>query len=615
MVEKLGANHLGNGTYHFLVWAPLRKEVVLSLLTPRKETLAMAPRDRGYFEAMVSGLDKPPRYLFILGGELSRPDPASRFQPDGVHQASQAVCHEDFPWDDEEWLNPPFADYLIYELHVGTFTPEGTFEAIIPRLDYLKEELGVTAIEIMPVAQFPGGRNWGYDGVYPFAVQNTYGGPEGFKRLVAACHRAGLAVILDVVYNHLGPEGNYLSDFGPYFTPKYRTPWGMAINFDGPDSDEVRRFVIDNALSWINDFHIDALRLDAVHGIFDFSARHILLELNDEVAARATHRAYLIAESDLNDVRLINPREIGGYGIEAQWLDDFHHAVHTLLTGESQGYYRDFGSIADLAAALENGYVYDGRYSLFRRRRFGNSSRERPAGQFVAFSQNHDQVGNRAQGDRLSNNLSPAKLKIAAALILLSPYVPLLFMGEEYGETAPFQYFVSHGDKELAEAVRRGRREEFSEFAWGEDLPDPQAESTFARSRLNPELRHEGWHRELFGFYRRLIDLRKRHPLLRHPDKSNLEVAADNTRRTLRMRRRQWGRQLFYTVNFDERPQPAAAGLPGTWRLLISSPEPEAAASELRNLEGPLELPPHSFFLYELAPASSARVRARSKAG
>ncbi|MDA8164970.1 MAG: malto-oligosyltrehalose trehalohydrolase [Desulfobacteraceae bacterium] len=603
MIGRLGASHLGNGTYSFLVWAPARKQVALRLLAPREETLAMAPREGGYFEAVVEGLEAEPDYLYLLDGELARPDPASRFQPRGLHLPSRAVRHEDFPWEDEDWLNPPFSDYIIYELHVGTFTPEGTFEAIIPRLGYLREELGVTALEIMPVAQFPGGRNWGYDGAQPFAVQSTYGGPAGLKKLVAACHRAGLAVVLDVVYNHLGPEGNYLCDFGPYFTPRYRTPWGMAVNFDGPGSDGVRRFVIDNALSWINDFHIDALRLDAVHGIFDCSARHILSELHDEVAARAARRAYLIAESDLNDARLVRPPALGGFGLTAQWLDDCHHALHTLLTGERQGYYQDFGTVADLAAALTKGFVYDGRYSRYRRRRFGSSSRELPASRFVVFSQNHDQVGNRAQGDRPAQRLNLGQLKIAAALVLLSPYVPLLFMGEEYGETAPFQYFVSHEDQELAEAVRRGRREEFAAFVWEGEVPDPQAESTFARSRPDPELRHEGWHRELLAFYRRLIRLRTTHPVLRTLDRSGIEAVADDERRTLTLRRRQWGRQLFYTVNFSDRPQPAAAGLPGAWRLLVGSPAgPGPTAAELRNLEGTLELPPHSFFLYELVP-------------
>jgi maltooligosyltrehalose trehalohydrolase len=599
---ELGANHLGKGAYSFLVWAPFRKTVELSLLAPRKQTVAMRRREDGYFEAVVSGLEgEPPQYVFVLDGELIRPDPVSHFQPEGVHQPSQAVIHEKFEWRDEGWWNLPLAEYLIYELHVGTFTPEGTFEAVLPRLKYLREELGVTAIEIMPVAQFPGTRNWGYDGVHLYGVQNSYGGPEGLKSLVNGCHEAGLAVILDVVYNHLGPEGNYLCDFGPYFTSRHQTPWGSAINFDGPHCDEVRRFFVDNALYWIDKYHIDALRLDAVHSILDFSANHILRELKDEISTRATRKAYLIAESDLNDVRLINPRNMGGYGLKAQWLDDYHHSLHALLTGEKQGYYLDFGTTVHLASSLENGFVYSGQYSRHRHRSFGNSSRTRPARQFVVFSQNHDQVGNRALGDRLSQNLSLAKLKIAAAMVLLSPYIPLLFMGEEYGETAPFQYFIDHLDDDLAKAVGQGRREEFAAFDWREEVPDPKAESTFTRSKLDFELRHRDWHGELFRFYRELIQLRKSHPVLRTPDKSGLEIASDPERATLTMLRTKWNRRIFYAVNFNDTEQPVTSGLAGSWRLLISSPAQEGSAPpESRNIEGELTLPPHSFFLYEL---------------
>jgi maltooligosyltrehalose trehalohydrolase len=599
MTYELGCNHLGEGAYSFLVWAPFRKKVELSLVSPRKETLTMKRLDNGYFEAVISALPAAPRYLFILDGELMRPDPASRYQPEGVHHASQAIIHETFPWRDKDWCNPPLADYLIYELHVGAFTREGTFEAILFHLDYLRE-LGVTAIELMPVAQFPGHRNWGYDGVHPYAVQNSYGGPEGLKKLVDGCHRAGLAVILDVVYNHLGPEGNYLCDFGPYFTDRHQTPWGLALNFDGPRSDEVRRFFIDNALYWIDHFHFDALRLDAVHGIFDFSARHILLDLGEQVADRATRPAYLIAESDLNDVRLINPPAIGGFGLHAQWLDDYHHALHSLLSGERQGYYLDFGSTDHLAAALEQGYVYSGRYSRYRQRQFGNYAGERPAGQFVVFAQNHDQVGNRACGDRLAGSLSLAQLKIAAAMVLLSPYLPLLFMGEEYGEPAPFQYFIDHQDEALLQEVRIGRRREFAAFGWQKELPDPKAEETFQGSLINLELRHRDRHRELFAFYRRLIELRRNHPVLRTPDRSGISVVSDPQRRTLTMRRRKWGRHLFYAVNFSDAEQPVATGLPGSWRLLVTTLAQENPANEEnRNMESGLSLPPRSFFLYE----------------
>jgi maltooligosyltrehalose trehalohydrolase len=410
---------------------------------------------------------------------------------------------------------------------VGTFTPEGTFEAIIPHLDELNE-LGITAVELMPVAQFPGNRNWGYDGVYPFAVQNSYGGPEGLKRLVNKCHGRGLAVVLDVVYNHLGPEGNYLGDFGPYFTDRYRAPWGSSINFDGPRSDDVRHFFIENALYWVTEFHIDALRIDAVHAIPDFSAQPFLAELASAVhdqAEQLKRRIYLIAESDLNDTRVIRSRELGGYGLDAQWNDDFHHALHTLLTGEREGYYQDFGSIGHLAKAFREGFVYSGQYSSYRQRRHGNPSRDIPAHQFVVFAQNHDQVGNRMWGERLSELVCLERMKLAAGVVLLSPSIPLMFMGEEYGETAPLSYFISHSDPDLIEAVRRGRREEFAAFGWADEPPDPQDESTFLRAKLNHDLRRKGAHRMLLELYGELIRLRKEIPALASLSKANMEIS------------------------------------------------------------------------------------------
>ncbi len=396
---------------------------------------------------------------------------------------------------------------FMWELLLGT----GHFEEVIAHLDRLGA-LGITAIELMPVAQFPGTRNWGYDGVYPFAVQNSYGGPKGLKKLINACHQRGLAVILDVVYNHLGPEGNYLADFGPYFTDRYKTPWGSAINYDGSYSDEVRYFFIQNALEWVTEFHVDALRVDAVHGIFDFSALHFLEELTREVHVRANElnrRIHVIAESDLNDSRLIKPRELGGYGLDAQWNDDFHHALHTLLTHEQTGYYADFGHPSQLAKALKEGFVYSGEYSAYRNRRHGNSSAGLPPQRFIVSSQNHDQVGNRLSGDRLSQTVPFEKLKLAAGVVLLSPQIPLLFMGEEYGEIAPFCYFVSHSDPSLIEAVRQGRKDEFAAFQWLGEPMDPQDEATFARAKLNHELRKETRHATLYRFYQELLTLRK----------------------------------------------------------------------------------------------------------
>ncbi len=404
---------------------------------------------------------------------------------------------------------------IFYELHVGTYTREGTFEAIISKLDELAD-LGVTTVELMPIAQFPGARNWGYDGVHPFAAQNTYGGPRGLQRLVDAAHGRGLGVALDVVYNHLGPEGNYLGAFGPYFSPRYRTPWGEAINFDGPDSDPVRRYFIDNALYWAEYFHVDALRLDAVHGIFDFGAKHVLEQLQAEMrslAERLGRHIHIIAESNLNDSRLLHSAERGGYDLDGQWSDDFHHSVHTLLTGEHDGYYADFGKLSGLTESLKNGWSYSGQYSLFRRRRHGNSAAGIERFRFLASNQNHDQVGNRALGERLSTLVGTDALKLAAGITLLSPLTPLLFMGEEYGEVAPFQYFVSHGDEELVENVRKCRRSEFSTFAWTAEIPDPQAESTFEASRLDPLREKTEPHRTMLRLYKQLARFRREHRL------------------------------------------------------------------------------------------------------
>jgi maltooligosyltrehalose trehalohydrolase len=443
------------------------------------------------------------------------PDPASRYQPDGVHGASAAVDTRAFEWNDANFAGHSLPEFVVYELHVGTFTEEGTFAAAISRLDALAE-LGITAVELMPVAQFPGTHNWGYDGVYPFAAQNSYGGPAGLQQFVNAAHARGMSVVLDVVYNHLGPEGNYFGQYGPFFTKKYSTPWGEAINFDGADSEPVRAFFIQNALYWLREFHIDALRLDAVHGIFDFGAHHILAEIKErvrELSAQTGRQLQVIAESDLNDARLLHTPSTGGYGLDAQWSDDFHHALHTLLTHESNGYYEDFGALEDLCVAMREGWRYSGQYSKHRRRRHGNSPEGILPRQFLVCSQNHDQVGNRAAGERLAKLVDFESLKLAASVTLLSPFVPLLFMGEEYGETHPFQYFTSHSDADLIEAVRRGRREEFVAFGWSEDVPDPQDEATFKRSTLNYAAKNTEPHRTLWNFYQRLIGIRKRFAL------------------------------------------------------------------------------------------------------
>ena len=499
---KQGAKYIGKGLCDFTVWAPFALSVSLKFVAPEQRLVPLKKSERGYWHTRAEGCLPATQYRYLLDGERERPDPASQYQPDGVHGPSEVVDHAAFRWTDSGWKGLPLPSMIMYELHTGTFTTEGTFEAIIPRLGDLKD-LGINTIGLMPVAQFPGDRNWGYDGVYPYAVQNSYGGPEGLKRLVNACHQMELAVSLDVVYNHLGPEGNYLWDFGPYFTDRYKTPWGEAINFDGPYSDEVRNYFIANALHWITEYHIDALRIDAIHGIFDFSARHFLQELGEAVRlhAQSVRRdVYVIPESDLNDVRVIRPVEVGGHGLDAQWNDDFHHALHTLLTGERNGYYEDFGKIEHLEKALREGFIYSGEYSPFRKRRHGSSSKDRPGLQFVVFSQNHDQVGNRMRGERLSGLVPFEALKLAAGAVLLAPNIPLLFMGEEYGEKAPFLYFVSHGDKALIEAVRKGRNDEFKHFAWNGEPPDPQDERTFLASKINWEKRRQGEHAVLLNF-------------------------------------------------------------------------------------------------------------------
>jgi maltooligosyltrehalose trehalohydrolase len=479
-----------------------------------------------------------------------------------------------FVWSDSRWRGAALDEYIIYELHVGTFTPPGTFDGVISRLDYLVE-LGITAVELMPVAQFPGERNWGYDGTFPFAPQNSYGGPDGLKRLVDACHSCGLAVILDVVYNHLGPEGNYLHAFGPYFTDRYRTPWGDALNFDGPDSDAVRDYFISNALHWISEYHIDALRLDAVHGIYDFSARHILQELAEAVHMEGIElgrKVYVIAESDLNDVRMINPAEAGGYALDAQWNDDFHHALLALLTGERAGYYSDFGTFSDLVKSFNEGFVLTGNYSSFRKRRHGCSSANIKPGQFVSFSQNHDQVGNRMLGERLGEYLSIPQLKLAAATVLLSPYLPLLFMGEEYAESAPFPYFVSHGDADLVEGVRRGRLEEFAAFCNQGTPPDPQAEATFLSAKMDQEQRFLGEQRVLFNFYRELIRLRKECAPLASLSREGMKVIASEDELMLAMVRSASDDQLFCLFNYSDQNRVIPPKLAsGTLRILLDS--------------------------------------------
>lgn len=574
-MTDLGATLAEDGTVRFRVWAPRSRSVSVRIVDTLPRTVALTRGEAGYFSGMVKGIGEGTRYLYRLDDGSERPDPASRFQPEGVHGPSQVVDHRKFAWDDRQWRGIPLDSYIIYELHVGTFTREGTFEAVIPRLDDLIA-LGITAVELMPVAQFPGTRNWGYDGVYPFAPQNSYGGPVGLKRLINACHRRNLAVILDVVYNHQGPEGNYTACFGPYHTERYRTPWGDAVNYDGADSDPVRYFIVSNALSWLTEYHVDALRLDAIHGIFDFGARHILEELAMAIHHRARllgRAAFVIAESDLNDVRVLKPRRLGGYNLDAQWCDDFHHSLHVLLTGEQNGYYRDFGRIGQLAKAIKEGFVYDGCYSAHRRRHHGSCAGRRPGRQFVVCAQNHDQIGNRSTGERLAALVTFEGLKLAAGLTLLSPAIPLLFMGEEYGEPNPFLYFIDHAEPLLVQAVQAGRRQEFLTAGLTGEPPDPAAEETFTRSRLHWELAGTGYHRVLLELYRALITLRRGTPALAIPDRKKLEVKALERERLLFMERRNGNERIYCLFSFARGTTSFPFPAPGKWRKLLDSAE------------------------------------------
>ncbi len=494
------------------VWAPDAHRVDIATHDERTSMIAGAG---GWWEAELPTLMPGEDYGFVLEGGDVLPDPRSMHQPHGVHGVSRLVDPAAFAWTDQSWHGLPLAGGVIYELHIGTFTAAGTLDAAIGKLDHLAN-LGIDLVELLPVNAFPGRRGWGYDGVALYAVQDAYGGPAALARFVDAAHARGIGVILDVVYNHLGPSGNYLERFGPYFTTRHRTPWGAAVNFDDVGSIEVRRFVLDNAVMWLRDYHIDGLRLDAIHAIIDTSAIPILEELAAEVSSLSAHlrrTKFLIAESDLNDPRVVRSREAGGTGLDAQWSDDFHHALHALLTGERTGYYTDFGRLDDLATAFTEGYVYTGEHSAYRGRVHGRRPLFLPAHRFLGYLQDHDQVGNRACGERSAALMSDGLLRVAAALVLLSPFTPMLWMGEEWGASTPWMYFTDHDDPALAEAVRKGRTEEFAAFGWRpEDVPDPQDPATFSRSTLDwSELPAEP-HASLLEWHRKLIALRRRHP-------------------------------------------------------------------------------------------------------
>lgn len=573
---SLGAIIQEDGVCRFRVWAPKAKQSVdLCIIRPTECVVPMQREANGYFSIVVEDV-RPgiTEYSFEVDGSGNQfPDPASRWQPNGVHQPS-GVVEDTFEWSDADWRGIPLTDYIIYELHIGTFSEAGTFDSAIEHLDTLVK-LGVTALEIMPVAQFPGGRNWGYDGVHPFAVQNTYGGPAALRRFVDACHKRGLAVILDVVYNHLGPEGNHLAKFGRYFKSKQWTPWGRALNFDGRGSRAVRRFFIENALYWIRDCHIDALRLDAVHAIHDQSEYPFLRELGEAVRKQGEllgRLTYTIAESNLNDPRMVRSAVHGGYALDGQWVDDLHHALHVELTGEQAGYYSQFRGATDLARFLRHGHVPHERYARLdhvtaeQLIEFGRTA------PIVVSSQNHDQVGNRMHGERRSELADFEALKLAAALVILSPCIPLLFMGEEYAELAPFQYFVSHGDDNLIRSVRKGRRDEFIAFGWTGTPPDPQAEETFLRSRLNHSLRRHAHHAVMQDFYRELIRLRKREPSLQLNSSKGLTAWESEDSQVLVSLRESSGPTIAILFHFGKRTACRTVEIPpGVWSPVLNS--------------------------------------------
>jgi maltooligosyltrehalose trehalohydrolase len=524
----------------FSVWAPMCQQVRV-LVDGAPHT--MAPDGTGWWRATAADAGPGTAYAFLLDDdETPLPDPRSRWQPTGVHGASRVYDDRGFFWTDRSWTGRQLPGSVLYELHIGTFTADGTFDAAIDRLDHLAA-LGVDLVEVLPVNAFDGPRNWGYDGVGWYAVTENYGGPDAFKRFVDACHARGLGVVLDVVHNHLGPSGAYLDRFGPYFAGS--NIWGPSLNLDGPHSDAVRRYVIDNALMWLRDFHVDGLRLDAVHALHDGRATHLLEQLAVEVEALSAHVGRplsLIAESDLNDARLVTTREGGGYGLHAQWCDDIHHSLHTTLTGEAQGYYADFATagLTGLAHVLTRAFLHEGTWSSFRQRNHGApvDTRRIPGHRFLAYLQNHDQIGNRAAGDRLTQTLSPGLLACGAALVFCSPFTPMLFMGEEWGARTPWQFFSAFPEASLREAVREGRTAEFAEHGWGDaEVPDPNAESTFLDSKLDWDEPAQEPHATLLRLHRELIALRKAWPELSDPWLDEVEVDINENARTIVLHR------------------------------------------------------------------------------
>jgi maltooligosyltrehalose trehalohydrolase len=567
----------------FEVWAPDRRVRLRTLGADRE----MTRRDDGWWEVDVPAAGPGTDYAYLLDDDdTPLPDPRSAWQPEGVHGFSRLYDNSAFQWTDDAWTGRQLPGAVLYEMHVGTFSPEGTFDAAIERLDHLVE-LGIDLVELLPVNAFNGEHNWGYDGVCWYAPHEAYGGPDGLKRFVDACHNRGIGVVLDVVYNHFGPSGAYAPMFAPYLAEAGGNPWGASINLDGPGSDEVRRYIIDSVLMWLRDYHVDGLRLDAVHALVDHTAIHLLEQLATEVEVLSTHLGRplsLIAESDLNDPRLITPREANGYGLHAQWDDDVHHALHTVLTGERQGYYADFGSLESLEAVLTGAFFHAGTWSSFRQRIHGRPvDRTRTYGhRFVAYLQNHDQIGNRAVGDRLSASLSAGLLRVGATLLLTSPFTPMLFMGEEWASSAPWQFFTSHPEPELAAAVATGRRREFASHGWAEtEVPDPQDPATFERSKLDWQELGKPGHAQMLELYKRLIALRRAHSDLSDPRLDAVRVRHGHQHLVMERGR------CAVAVNLAREPQ--TVSLPGAPRAVLLATEPGIGLQRDR-----IEMPPES---------------------
>ncbi len=558
----------------------------------RDQTLAMnGPSQRGWWTLEVPEAGCGDRYAFLLDDDPNPyPDPRGLRQPDGVHGLSELYDHKNFEWHDQLWRGAPKTGAILYELHIGTFSREGTFDGAIPHLKYLAD-LGITHVEVMPIAAWAGKQGWGYDSVALFATHEAYGGPDGFKRFVDACHATGLSVILDVVFNHFGPVGNYAGKYGDYLNPDRKTPWGDAVNLDGKGSDEVRRFFIDSVLMWLKDYHCDGLRFDAVHAFIDLSAVHFLEQISSEVERLSSTLArefFLIAESDLNDPRIVRSREANGYGMDAQWSDDFHHALFTVLytpENSNQGYYADFGSLADLEKTMQQSYVYDGSYSGHRKRKHGRPPSGLAAHHFIHFDQNHDQVGNRARGERLEHLVGFDAAKVSIAVLLTAPYLPMLFAGEEWAASTPFLYFADHEDEEMRKQVAEGRRQEFAAFGFGEDVPDPEDPASYESSKLNWDEQNGGKHAEMLGWVKQLIKLRRSYVCLNDGDLHHLVVTANEQSRTLVVQRE----EARMAINFGEKPY--------TFALLEGERLEAISRAEVTVREGCLEMPPMTFAL------------------